>query len=175
MNICNCFNRRCDFLRACLDFSHWYRCLWYSMIMQDSGEFILWNCVYLELPISGMEFSLILRCVVYCYKWISSKWEMQWLIVDTYMLAFKSDTGVCWLIFKQATFCMVPIYYELLVHNEETFYSWFSSNFEQLYGWFNILFELMAECTEQILKKINKTFVVVVLKGSFSSLLEIVH
>jgi hypothetical protein len=37
-------------------------------------------------------------------------------IVDTYILAPKSDMGVCWLIFKQATFCMVPKYYELLNH-----------------------------------------------------------
>jgi hypothetical protein len=28
--------------------------LCYILLMQDSGKFILWNSLYLELPISGM-------------------------------------------------------------------------------------------------------------------------
>ena len=44
-------------------------------------------------------------------------------------LALKSDTGVCWLIWKQATFCMVPILKSYLITIGDTI-SWFSSNFK---------------------------------------------
>lgn len=85
-----------------------------SLLMQDSGKFILWNRLYLELPISGMW--LIVQKLRWCMLFQTIFIKLRNEVVDTYILAPKPDTGVCWLISEQATFCIVPKYYELLIH-----------------------------------------------------------
>lgn len=80
-------------------------------LMQDSCKFILWICLYLELPISGMPFFFITEMLYIVITYISDRIEKRnGAFLISYMMALESDTGVCWLISKQATFCIVPIY-----------------------------------------------------------------
>jgi hypothetical protein len=105
-------------------------CINLPSLMQDSSKFILRGCLYLELPISGVSiFTIQMFYIVITFITYSiSYWIMK---CNCCMLALESDMGACWLISRQATFCMVPTCNEWLIHEWWRLLLWLSSNLKQ--------------------------------------------